>query len=118
MQRPYRIEAYAIISADGMIADAAGQFPPQLRNEADKRFFHAGMDSAAAIALGRITHEAEVNSGRRRLVLTRRVTSLAPDPADPEGTVLEPGRRVVRGRAAGAGVAARLAGGDRRRRGL
>jgi dihydrofolate reductase len=90
MQRPYRIEAYAIISADGMIADGAGQFPTQLRNEADKRFFHAGMDSAAAIALGRITHEAEVNSGRRRLVLTRRVASLAPDPADPKALFWNP----------------------------
>jgi dihydrofolate reductase len=65
-----------------MIADAAGRFPEALRNEADKRFFHAGLDFAAGIALGRLTHEQEPNSGRRRLVLTRRVASLAPDPAD------------------------------------
>src|SRR4051794_16114084 len=90
MQRPYRIEAYAIISADGMIADGAGQFPPQLRNEADQRFFHAALDSAAVVALGRITHEAEVNSGRRRLVLTRRVASLAPDPADQKALFWNP----------------------------
>jgi dihydrofolate reductase len=80
--RDYRIEAYAIVSADGMIADANRQFPEALRNDADKRFFHAGMDAAAAIALGRITHEQERNAGRRRLVLTRRVTALAPDPSD------------------------------------
>jgi dihydrofolate reductase len=82
LQRRHRIEAYAIVSADGMIADAAGRFPEALRNEADQRFFRAGLDSAAGIALGRLTHAQEPNSGRRRLVLTRRVASLAPDPAD------------------------------------
>ena len=80
--RDYRIEAYAIISADGMIADRERRFPDALRNDADKRFFHAALDKAAAIALGRVTHEQERNSGRRRLVLTRRVAALAPDPAD------------------------------------
>jgi dihydrofolate reductase len=90
MQRPYRIEAYAIISADGMIANAAGQFPPQLRNEADKRFFEAALDGASAVALGRITHETETNSGRRRLVLTRRVASLAPDSADAKALFWNP----------------------------
>ena len=73
-----------------MIADAAGRFPEALRNEADKRFFHAGLDSAAGIALGRLTHEQEPNSGRRRLVLTRRVASLAPDPADAKALFWNP----------------------------
>jgi len=80
--RDYRIEGYAIISADGMIADRERQFPEALKNDADKRFFHAGLDAAGAIALGRVTHEQERNSGRKRLVLTRKVAALAPDPAD------------------------------------
>jgi dihydrofolate reductase len=90
MQRPYRIEAYAIVSTDGMIADAAGRFPESLRNDADKRFFHAALDGAAGVALGRLTHEQEPNSGRRRLVLTRRVASLSPDPADPKALFWNP----------------------------
>jgi len=90
MAREYRIEAYAIISADGMIADAQGRFPEALKNDADKRFFHAALDSAAAIALGRLTHEQERNSGRRRLVLTRRIAALAPDPADAKALFWNP----------------------------
>ncbi|HEY0441393.1 MAG TPA: dihydrofolate reductase [Xanthobacteraceae bacterium] len=83
MDRQYRIEAYAIISADGMIADASGAMPDALKVESDQRFFRSALDASAAIALGRVTHEQERNSGRRRLVLTRRVAGIAPDPADP-----------------------------------
>jgi dihydrofolate reductase len=90
VQRSYRIEAYAIVSAEGMIADAEGRFPEALRNDADKRFFHAGLDRAAAVALGRLTHEQEPNSGRRRLVLTRRAASLSPDPADAKALFWNP----------------------------
>jgi dihydrofolate reductase len=101
MDRSYRIEAYAIMSADGFIADTAGAFPDVLRNEADQRFFKAALDRSAAIAMGRLTHEQEANAGRRRLVLTRRVAGLAPDPADANALFWNP---------AGAGFdAARLA---------
>ena len=41
-----RIEGYAIVSADGMLADARGVMPPQLINEADQRFFQRGLDQA------------------------------------------------------------------------
>ncbi len=91
MQREYRIEGYAIVSADGMIADAQGRFPAVLKNDADKRFFRAALDAATAVALGRITHEQERNLGRRRLVLTRRVASLGPDPGDPHALFWNPG---------------------------
>jgi dihydrofolate reductase len=101
MDRAYRIEAYAIMSADGFIADSAGGFPDVLRNAADQRFFRAALDRAAAVAMGRLTHEQEANLGRRRLVLTRRVTALAPDPNDSKALFWNP---------AGAGFdAARLA---------
>ena len=90
MAREYRIEAYAIISADGMIADSAGVMPPVLKNDADQRFFRAALSSAAAVAVGRVTHEQERNLGRRRLVLTQRVAGLAPDPADPHALFWNP----------------------------
>ncbi len=38
MPAPSRIEAFAIISADGMIADAAGHMPDALKIEADQKF--------------------------------------------------------------------------------
>jgi dihydrofolate reductase len=88
--RTFRIEGYAIMSADGMIADASGVMPPALKNEADQSFFRAALDRAALVALGRITHEREPNLGRRRLVLTRRVAGVAPDPADPAAVFWNP----------------------------
>ena len=39
MSEDCRIEGYAIVSADGMIADENGHMPDILRNEADLRFF-------------------------------------------------------------------------------
>jgi dihydrofolate reductase len=89
-RRPYQIEAYAIISADGMIADATNVIPPALKNEADQSFFRSALDKAAAVALGRATHEKEPSLGRRRLVLTRQVAGLAPDPADPNAVFWNP----------------------------
>jgi dihydrofolate reductase len=89
-ERPYRIEGYAIMSADGMIADATNVMPPALKNEADQSFFRSALARAAAVALGRATHENERNLGRRRLVLTSRVAGLAPDPADPHAVFWNP----------------------------
>ena len=34
----HRIEGYAIVSADGMIADGDGVMPATIRNDADQRF--------------------------------------------------------------------------------
>jgi dihydrofolate reductase len=76
-----RIEGYAIVSADGMLADSRGVMPPQLINEADQRFFERGLDQAAAVVHGRRSQEHQANSPhRRRLVVTRGVGALAPHP--------------------------------------
>ena len=48
-----RIEAYAIISEDGMIADPAGRMPAVLTVEADQKFFHEGLDCASVVVHGR-----------------------------------------------------------------
>ena len=45
MARPDRIEGLAIVSADGMIADARGVQPDALKLEADQRFFHGMLDA-------------------------------------------------------------------------
>ena len=81
MRGPFRIEAYAIASADGMIANSTGRVPHTLELDADHRQFEQGLDRAAVLAHGRNSHEGQPNSpSRRRLILTRRIPSVAPVP--------------------------------------
>jgi len=81
MNRPSRIEAYAIVSADGMIADADGVQPPGLMVKSDQDFFHRGLDRAAAVAHGKHSFEGGADAAsRKRLILTRSIPSLAPHP--------------------------------------
>lgn len=80
VKRP-RIEGYAVISREGMIATADGRFPDQIKIPADHQFYQDSVDRAAAVANGRHSAEGgEKEKLRHRLLLTRRVTRLAPDP--------------------------------------
>jgi dihydrofolate reductase len=89
--RPFRIEGYAIASADGMIADATGLMPDSLKIEADQRFFQGALERVAVVAHGRLSHEGQPDShARRRLILTRRVADLAPDPDNPNTWLWNP----------------------------
>jgi dihydrofolate reductase len=89
--RPDRIEGYAIISADGMLADAAGAMPPSLKIEADQRFFHGSLDQADAVVHGRHSHEGGPNArARPRLIVTRRVPHLARHPDNPNAVLWNP----------------------------
>jgi len=92
MQRPRRIEGYAIISADGMIADADGRQPRELLVPADQRLFHQGLARAAAVAHGRFSQEGGAASSpeRKRLVLTRSIAALAPHPHYRHGLLWNP----------------------------
>jgi dihydrofolate reductase len=82
---------YAIVSADGMIADAAGTMPPQIINEADQRFFAQGLDEADVVVHGRNSQEPYPSAARRqRLVVTRRVPALAPHPTNPKAQLWNP----------------------------
>jgi hypothetical protein len=84
MPRPQRVEAYAIVSADGMLADASRHIPPALQVEADQKFFHGALAQAALVVHGRHSHEGGPKADERhRLVLTRRVPALAPEPDYP-----------------------------------
>jgi dihydrofolate reductase len=87
----YRIEAYVIASADGMLADASGIQPASLHFEADHRHFQEGLDHADAVVNGRHSAEGQPNSAsRRRLVVTRQVASVAPDPDNPKARLWNP----------------------------
>ena len=85
-----RLEGHAIVSADGMIADAAGEVPPALRNEADWKQYQAALDHVVLVVTGRRGHERFPNPGRRRLVLTRSVTLPTADTDDPLATLWNP----------------------------
>jgi dihydrofolate reductase len=87
----HRVEGYAIISADGMIADRNGVMPDAIRNDADQRFLQTEMDRAAVIVHGRHSHEGGARAGkRRRIIVTRQVAAVTPDPAHPNAVLWNP----------------------------
>jgi dihydrofolate reductase len=86
-----RIEGYVIVSPEGMLADANGEMPDSIRNDADQRFFQNALDRAAAVAHGRHSFEGGPHAARRkRLILTRQIAALAPDPANPKALLWNP----------------------------
>lgn len=88
-----RFEGYVIVSSDGMLADAQNVMPDELKFEGDKRFFTAALDRSVLIVHGRHSHEDQPNSrGRKRIVLTRKVASVAPDPSNPNALLWNPMR--------------------------
>jgi dihydrofolate reductase len=86
-----RIEGYVIVSADGMLANAAHVMPGELKFEGDKRFFTAALDRADLIVHGRRSYEDQPNSPlRKRIILTRNIGAVAPDPSNPRATLWNP----------------------------
>lgn len=86
-----RIEGFVIVSAEGNLADAAGVMPDALKFKGDQRFFAEALDRAALIVHGRNSFEDQPNSPRRkRLVVTRQVASIAPDPTNPNAVLWNP----------------------------
>jgi dihydrofolate reductase len=86
-----RIEGYVIVSADGMLANADHVMPDELKFEGDKQFFTAALDRADLIVHGRGSYEDQTNSPRRkRIVLTRAIGAIAPDPSNPNATLWNP----------------------------
>ena len=85
----YRIEGYAIISADGMLADAAGVIPPALIVPADQGFSRARLDASAAVVHGRNSAE-QPRVRRRRVIATRRVPCPRPRFRDTDAVLWNP----------------------------
>jgi dihydrofolate reductase len=92
-----RIEGYAIVSADGMIADAKGEMPDSLHYDADQHYLQSGLDGAAAVIHGRHSNEGGPRAAqRKRLIVTRQIATVGPDPTrtntllwNPSGATLE-----------------------------
>jgi len=90
-KRP-RIEGYAIVSREGMIAKSDGSFPEELKIPADRQFYQESLEHASAVANGR--HSAEggpKEKARKRILLTRRVQRLIIDPGNPNVVQWNPG---------------------------
>jgi len=91
MPGPCRIEGYAIVSEDGMLANAAGIMPDSLKFEADQDFFERGLDEVNVVVHGRHSHEQQQRSYlRRRLILTRQVPAIAADPSNEKALFWNP----------------------------
>ncbi len=75
-----RIEGYAVISDDGMIADADGALPPSLIREEDQRFYLSSLDRVDVVVHGRHSAENPRSPARRRLIVTTLVRALTADP--------------------------------------
>ena len=74
-----------------MLADAAGVMPDSLKFEADQAFFERGLDNVDIVVHGRHSHEHQRRSDlRRRLILTRRVSAIAPDPSNKKALFWNP----------------------------
>ena len=90
MKRP-RIEGYAVISKEGMIATSDGNSPRRSRsrpttNSTRTRSRRRRRSSTAAIRRRADPKEHE----RRRIILTRRVDVLTPDPDNPNAILWNP----------------------------
>jgi hypothetical protein len=83
MSHPRRIEGYAIVSEDGMLANASGIMPDTLKFQADRQFFERGIDGVDVLVHGRHSMEERRGSGsRRRLILTGQIPAIAADPSN------------------------------------
>src|ERR1700730_18572345 len=86
-----RIDGYVIVSADGLLANAAHLMPAELTFEGDKQFLQLALDRADLVVHGHNSYEDQPNSPRRtRLVLTRKVDAIAPDPSNPKASLWNP----------------------------
>jgi hypothetical protein len=88
----FSIEGYAIVSADGMIADRNGHMPDGLKCDADARFFTEGLDSAALVVHGRHSHERQGSASdrRRRMIVSDRSLGFSVHASIPNAWVWNP----------------------------
>jgi dihydrofolate reductase len=91
MTGSHRIEGYAIVSADGMIADGNGVMPDSIRYDADQRFLQREMDRAAAIVHGRHSQEGGPRAAsRKRVIVTRQIAAVAEDHSQANAVLWNP----------------------------
>lgn len=91
MSGPEAIIGFAIVSADGMLANADGVMPDTLKFKADEDYFIAGMNNVQVAINGRHSQEPHPNAWRRRrITVSNRVKAIEPDPRNPKGILWNP----------------------------
>jgi len=86
-----QIEGFAIVSEDGMMADANGVMPSGLIIEADQKFLSDGLDRVDFLVHGRHSHEHQPPSGRRRrLIASRTIEAIEPRDEHPNALLWNP----------------------------
>lgn len=91
MSMPRAIVGFAIVSDDGMLADARGVMPETLKFTADQRYFEDGMDQVQVAIHGRHSHEQQPHSPlRHRITVTNRIATIAADPDNAKGLLWNP----------------------------
>jgi len=86
-----RIEGYAIVSDDGMLADANRHMPDQLKVEGDQIFFERALDGVDVVVHGRHSQEQQARAPQRlRLILSTHVAGIAPDPHNAKARLWNP----------------------------
>ena len=83
-----RIEGFAIVSRDGMLAGADGLMPNSLKFDGDQEFLDKSLDAAALLVHGRMSHEEQPNSCSRARLLAdppRRSVLVASRPSPMSG---------------------------------
>lgn len=86
-----RIEGYAIVSREGMIAESDGSFPKPLEVPADQRHYQGSVARAGGVVNGRYSSEGGPHEmDRKRLIVTRTVAAIAPDAKRPNALLWNP----------------------------
>jgi hypothetical protein len=89
--KPTRIEGYAIVSEDGMLAGPDGVMPDSLKFEADQKFFRDGLAGCDAVIHGHHSHERQPHSDRRhRIWVTGRVKKIEREAGEPRVLLWNP----------------------------
>jgi hypothetical protein len=91
MSAPKTIIGFAIVSDDGMLADANGVMPDTLKFKADQQYFMKGMNRLQVSIHGRHSQEPHPSAPlRRRITVTHRVPAIALDPRNRKGILWNP----------------------------
>ena len=91
MSGPKAIIGFAIVSDDGMLADADGVMPDSLKFKADETYFIDGMNRVQVAINGRHSQEPHPNAPlRRRITVSNRVKAIEPDPHNAKGILWNP----------------------------
>jgi dihydrofolate reductase len=86
-----RIEGYAIVSREGMIAEADGSFPKAIEIPADQKHYQDSLRKAGAVVNGKHSAEGGVlEAARKRLILSRKVEGVAPHPTKANALLWNP----------------------------